>query len=111
MSQFALIYRRGTRELTATEMQEHLASCSQWLQELLAKGIIQDVGIPLGNGGSVVYSDQVFDGPFAEAKDSIVGLSIAHVASLAEAIEIAKTCPMALVGGSVEVRPVQGCAD
>jgi hypothetical protein len=47
----------------------------------------------------------VTDGPFAETKDLVGGISILECADLDEAIEIASKHPYALAG-SVEIRPV-----
>jgi len=111
MSEFALVYRAGDEKLSPEEMQVHLKHCLDWFKDLLDRGVIKDPGVPLGPTGSVVVGRQgtVHDGPFAESKDLISGFTLVEVKDLAEAIEIAKTCPVAHVGGSVEVRPVQAC--
>lgn len=49
----------------------------------------------------------VHDGPFAEAREQLGGLYLVDVASLDEAIEIAKRIPLAQ-DGAIEVRPVLG---
>lgn len=112
MSEFALVYRGGGEKLSPDEMQAHLQHCIDWFEGLLASGVIKDKGVPLGPNGSVVVGRHgaVHDGPFAEAKDVISGFTLVQVKDLAEAIEIAKTCPVAHVGGSVEVRPVESCS-
>ena len=111
MSEFALVYRQGDEKMSPEEMQTHLKNCMDWFDGLLASGVIKDKGVPLGAAGSVVgRQGAVHDGPFAEAKDVISGFTLVQVKNLSEAIEIAKTCPVAHVGGSVEVRPVQGCS-
>ena len=46
----------------------------------------------------------VTDGPYIEMKETIGGYSIVRAESLAEAAELAKDCPILLVGGNVEVR-------
>jgi hypothetical protein len=46
----------------------------------------------------------VTDGPFAETKEIIVGFDLLECADLDEAIEIARTHPMAR-GGRLELRP------
>jgi hypothetical protein len=111
MSEFALVYRSGGEKMSPEEMQAHLKHCLDWFKELLERGVIDDPGVPLGPAGSVVVGRQgvVHDGPFAEAKDVISGFTVVKVQNLAEAIEIAKSCPVAHVGGSVEVRPVEAC--
>ncbi len=112
MSEFALVYRSGDVKLSPEELQAHLKDCMDWFDDLLSQGLIKDKGVPLGSAGSVVTGRQgaVHDGPFAEAKDVISGFTLVQVDSLHAAIEIAKTCPVTHVGGSVEVRPVQGCS-
>jgi len=112
MSQFAFVYRQGEASLSPEQMQHHLADCQTWFKDLLEKGKITDLGVPLGSGPSAVVGRNkvAFNGPFAEAKDVIGGFTLVEARDLAEAIEIAKTCPVVEVGGTVEVRPVQGCA-
>jgi hypothetical protein len=46
----------------------------------------------------------VSDGPFAETKEVIVGYDLIECADLDEAIEVARTHPMAR-GGRIELRP------
>jgi hypothetical protein len=45
------------------------------------------------------------DGPFAETKEVIVGFDLLECADLDEAIEVARTHPMAH-GGRIEIRPL-----
>ena len=48
------------------------------------------------------------DGPFAETKEQLGGYSIVEVASLDEAVAIARDHPLVRVGGhSIEVRPIR----
>ncbi|MFI6654798.1 YciI family protein [Streptomyces sp. NPDC050523] len=55
-----------------------------------------------------VRGDEVLlsDGPFAETKEYLAGISFIDVADLDEAIALAAKHPAAFDGGSVEVRPV-----
>ncbi|MEV6967664.1 YciI family protein [Hamadaea sp. NPDC051192] len=46
----------------------------------------------------------VSDGPFTETKELIVGFDLLECADLDEAIEVARTHPMAR-GGRIEIRP------
>jgi hypothetical protein len=46
----------------------------------------------------------VSDGPFTETKETIVGFDLLNCADLDEAIEVARTHPMAR-GGRIELRP------
>ena len=47
----------------------------------------------------------VSDGPFAETKEVIVGFDLLECEDLDEAIEVARTHPMAR-GGRIEIRPL-----
>jgi hypothetical protein len=53
----------------------------------------------------------VLDGPFAETKEQLLGFYIVDVASLDEALEIARDLGKANPGGSYELRPVGVFAD
>ncbi|HEY3630225.1 MAG TPA: YciI family protein [Jatrophihabitantaceae bacterium] len=46
------------------------------------------------------------DGPFADTKEVLGGVSLIEAANLDEAIEVAAHVPAARLGGVVEVRPV-----
>lgn len=48
----------------------------------------------------------VVDGPFAETKEQLLGFYIVEVASLDEALEIARDLAACNPGGSYELRPV-----
>jgi hypothetical protein len=110
MSEFALVYRKGATDLSPEEKQQRTRDNLAWFKGLLERGVIKDIGVPLGPAGSVVGRQGVIhDGPYAEAKDVIVGLTVINAKDLAEAIEIAKTCPMVLTGDLVEVRSVEPC--
>lgn len=49
----------------------------------------------------------IADGPFAETKEVIVGFDLLECADLDEAIEVARTHPMARIG-RMEIRPLAG---
>jgi len=65
-------------------------------------------GHPLGGEGKVVSGKNrtVTDGPFAEAKEAIGGYFMLDVATMDEAVAIARQCPGLPFGAKVEVRPV-----
>ncbi|ACK50693.1 YCII-related [Methylocella silvestris BL2] len=48
----------------------------------------------------------VIDGPFAETKEQLLGFYVIDVASLDEALEVARELGAANPGGSYEIRPV-----
>ena len=116
MSEFIFLFRSteaesrehmGTPQLAQQSMQAWLS----WMRELEVKGHIKDMGQPLDMTGKVVRAGKkrmVTDGPFAEAKDLVLGYTIVTARDLDQAVELSAGCPI-LEGatGSVEVRPVR----
>lgn len=113
MADFIFLYRNteadarqymGTPEAAQASMKLWMA----WLGELEAKGHLKSRGEPLERTGKVVAGpkNQVTDGPFAEAKDIVSGFSIIQAKDEAQALELAKGCPVLRGAGTVEVRPV-----
>jgi len=113
MPKFMYIFRGGgyaePGSLSPTELQQHLARWTTWTDGLLAAGKHAG-GQPLAypaTGKTVRGRDKaVTDGPYAESKDLISGTLIVITATLDEAAELARGCPILELGGSVEVRPV-----
>lgn len=113
MSEFVFLFRStladqtehlGTPERAQKSMQAWLS----WVRELETTGHLKNPGQPLGRGGTVVSGKNklVTDGPYAEAKDVVLGFMIIEARDLAQAAELSKGCPMLDGGGSVEIRPV-----
>lgn len=113
MSEFVFLFRAsdaarraamGTPENAQRSMQAWLA----WIRELEAKGHLKDPGQPLDVAGKVVRGKGkiVTDGPYAEAKDLVLGFIVVEARDLADAAELSKGCPMLDGEGSVEIRPV-----
>jgi hypothetical protein len=68
-----------------------------------------DAGDGLKKEGRVLKGKKVVtDGSFIESKEILGGFSIVQADTLDAAAELAKSCPVFLRGGSVEVRPLQG---
>jgi hypothetical protein len=92
-----------------TEVQAHLAKWSAWTNALLASGR-NAAGSPLtypATGKTLRGREKlVTDGPYAESKDLVSGTLVLDAASLEEATELARSCPILEYDGSVEVRPV-----
>ncbi|PYQ18002.1 MAG: hypothetical protein DMF81_26265 [Acidobacteria bacterium] len=83
MSEFVYLFRAseaeqreamGTPERAQRSMQVWMA----WIRDLEAKGHLKDRGQPLERGGKVVRGRKkvVTDGPYAEAKDLVLGFII-----------------------------------
>lgn len=112
MSKFLFVYRDpipAPPPPSPEEMQEFLALWGQWFGKF--PGAIVDGGDALLPTGRVVKPDGVVsDGPYVEAKEMLGGYSVIEAADYDGAVEIAKACPIAMVGGNVEIRQFAGFA-
>jgi hypothetical protein len=113
MSDFVLLLRSSEDDFqeamgTPERAQKSLEAWLKWIQQLEAKGQLKNPGLPLERTGKLVRGKalEVTDGPFAEAKDMVLGFIVVSANSLEDAVELAKGCPIVLGGGAVEVRPV-----
>jgi hypothetical protein len=112
MPKFMLLFRGGgyasSDIVSPAELQAHLARWNEWTQGLQAAGKLaaaQPLEHP-GTGKTLRGRDRVVtDGPYAEAKDLVSGIVVVVAASLDEATELARGCPIFEYDGSVEVRP------
>lgn len=91
-------------------LQEMVARHMAFTQELGAKRI-GGAGLKASPTATTVHTRSgkktVHDGPFAEAREQLGGLYLVDVASLDDAIEIARRIPLAQ-DGAIEIRPVIG---
>jgi hypothetical protein len=113
MSEFVFLFRTGEAETelvmgTPERAAKSMKVWLSWLRELEDKGHLKSPGQPLATTGKVVRGPNrvVTDGPFAEAKDLVLGFIVVEARDVDQAAELAKGCPMVHGGGSVEVRPV-----
>ena len=106
---YMLIFR-GTdwyKGLSPQQMQQVIDQWMNWFNGLKENGAAT-AGNPLEPEGRIVSGKNraVSDGPFAEAKETIGGYFLLKVATMDEAVAIAKQCPGLPYGIRVEVRPV-----
>lgn len=111
MSEFLYLYRGGMapdQQPTPEQMQQQMQKWVGWMKDLEGKGHMVNPGHPLESGGKTVRGREktVTDGPYAEAKDLVGGFTLVEARDLAHAVELSRGCPVLLVGGSVEVRPI-----
>ena len=109
-SGYLLLFRGAhrDRDLSPEKAQEITDRWIAWFDRLTEQGKAK-AGQPLATEGKVVSGKKgqtVADGPFAESKEAIAGYFYLQVASLEEAVEIAKACPGLEYDMSVEVRAV-----
>lgn len=95
-------------DLSLEELQKVVQQNKAWVDGLVAKGKVKG-GVALGRAGAIVSGNNkrtVSDGPFAESKEVIGGTLVLDVATMEEAIAIAKGCPSLRYNTSIEVRPI-----
>lgn len=109
MSRFAFLYRMTPAEVPSPrEMQQRMEKWMAWMKSLEENGHLVNAGEPLTPEGAVVRKGGDSDGPYAEAKDIVMGFTLVEAADLAEATKLAQGCPIIVAGGGlVEVRPVR----
>jgi hypothetical protein len=110
MNEFLLIFRRDAgfdAQLTPAQMQEITKPWQDWMGGLAAQNILANPGARLATDGKTVKpGNLITNGPYVEVKESIGGFIIIRAASLEEATELSKDCPILATGGSVEVREI-----
>jgi hypothetical protein len=112
MKDFLLVFRTDYNTMPKRSPEEMQASTRRWMDwigGIAAQNRLTDQGNRLVSSGKVVKPDNIItDGPYTEIKESIVGYSIVKAASVNEAAELAKGCPILAAGGNVEVREISG---
>lgn len=109
-SDYLLLFR-GTdwyRDFSPSEMQAKMTDWMGWFNRLVDEGRCKG-GQSLAMEGKVITGAErnVFDGPFAEAKEAVAGYFMLSVHSEEEALAIAKECPGLPYGVICEVRPLR----
>ena len=110
MTDYLYVFRGGASDPSdsAQAQADEMKRWASWIQGLAQKGHMKG-GEPLEREGKVLRgrSKNLTDGPYADAKDRIGGYLIVSAASLEEATELAKGCPIfEKEVGSLEVRPI-----
>lgn len=112
---FLMIYRPGV-DGGASPTQEELARMGQFIEQMLAEGVLLDsAGLLPSAKGALVRIDggkfTVRDGPFAEAKEVIGGYAVVQAQSTEEAIELAKRFLAVAGEGESEIRQIAEADD
>lgn len=110
MKDFLFVYRNDAGAMpTASpeDMQAMTKKWMDWIGSIAAQNKLTERGNRLVQDGKVIKAGELItDGPYMEIKEAISGYTIVKTETLDEAVEIAKGCPVFLVGGSVEVRQI-----
>jgi hypothetical protein len=107
---YLLLFRSDEwyQQLAPGEIQRVIESSKAWIERLSAQGKVKG-GQALSREGAVISGRNarvISDGPFVESKEVIGGTLHLDVATLAEAITIAKTSPALAYNTTIEVRPI-----
>jgi len=110
MSKFMYLFRSNPssyQTLSPEQMQQNVKKWMDWRDMLEKNGHLDQYGQRLDQGGKVVRgkAKSVTDGPFVEVKDSIQGHVFVEAKDMDQALEIASSCPILDIDGSVEIRP------
>ena len=109
MKEFLLVFRRDlvSKEVQQSpeQMQAMMKPWQDWMGSLAAQNKLANSGNRLATEGRVVKPNGlVTNGPFVEIKEGIGGYIIVKTNTIEDAIELAKGCPILMIGGNVEVR-------
>lgn len=108
-NQYMFLVRGGAchnSELSPEQMQAKMQEVFAWIEGLTQKGVMS-AAQPLTPEGKLVSGKSgsaISDGIAAESKEAIGGFFIVNAATMDEAVNIARTCPMFRYGGMLEVR-------
>ena len=111
MKEFLLVFRseptRPATQPSPEQIQQMMKPWQDWMGGLAAQNKLANPGNRLSSEGRVVKTDKtITNGPYVEMKEAIGGYIIIRAASLDEAAELSKGCPILQMGGNVEVRTV-----
>ncbi len=110
MKEFLLVYRADYKAMPKSspeEMQAITQTWMNWVAGIAAQGSLVDRGNRLVNTGKVLNGDGlIFDGPYTEIKESILGYSLVKASSIEDATSLADGCPILTFGGNVEIREI-----
>jgi hypothetical protein len=111
MSEFLLVFRRdyvsNETSMSPEQLQSMMKPWQDWIGNIAAQNKLVDQGNRLASEGRVLKPGNVItNGPYVEIKEGIGGYTIVRASSIDEAAELSKGCPILMIGGSVEIRPV-----
>jgi hypothetical protein len=113
MEEFALMMRHedGKKVASPEQIQQWMKQTMDWIGGIAAQGkFVSGTGLPFDDARVVLTKNAkkvVTNGPYGEIKETIGGMIVVKAASVDEAVEFAKGCPVLQgEGNSVEVRKI-----
>jgi len=109
-SDYLLLFRNALwdRDLTPEDIAAIMERMAVWFDALDARGVVE-AGVRLTAEGRLLTQRPgqfLVDGPFVESKEAVAGYLHVRVATMEEAIAIARSWPGLDHDLSVEVRPI-----
>lgn len=110
MEEYVLIMRHedGSKIASPEQMQKWMKQTMDWIGGIAAQNkFVSGTGLPFDNSRVVHANKTVTNGPFGDIKETIGGFITVRAASIDEAVEFAKGCPVLQgEGNTMEVRRV-----
>lgn len=110
MDEYVLIMRHedGSKIASPEQIQKWMKQTMDWIGGIAAQNkFVSGTGLPFDNARVVHTNKTVTNGPFGEIKETIGGFITVRAASIDEAVEFAKGCPVLQgEGNTMEVRRV-----
>ena len=110
MDEFMLIFRHedGHKIASPDQIQVWMKQTMDWIGGIAAQNkFVGGNGLPFDDSRIVDHNKSVTNGPFGDIKETIGGYVIVKAASVDEAAEFAKGCPVLQgEGNTVEVRKI-----
>ena len=110
MEEYVLIMRHedGTKIASPEQMQVWMKQTMDWIGGIAAQNkFVSGTGLPFDSAKVIGSNKVVTNGPFGDIKETIGGFITVKAASVEEAVEFAKGCPVLQgEGNTVEVRKI-----
>lgn len=105
-----MIFRNSSspESMSPEQLQGVMKQWQDWIGSIAAQNKLVDQGNRLAADNSRVVKpgNVITNGPYVEMKEAVGGYTMVRAGSAEDATELAKTCPILKVGGSVEIREV-----
>src|SRR5258708_37894400 len=95
-------------DFSPEQMQQVMKQFGDWMGQMQSRGQLKGSGRLEDEGKwlSGKNGQTVTDGPYAESKETVGGYFLIQARDLAEAVSIAKGCPILNYSGTVEATPL-----
>jgi hypothetical protein len=110
MKEFMMIFRSEYNPgfiPTSEQMTESIKQWQDWIGGIAAQGKFIGTNRLSSSDSKVLKPNNLItDGPYTEIKEIVGGYLIVKSETIEEALKLAEGCPILIVGGNVEVRPI-----